>query len=100
MYKLLLVSFNQYHRIETEEEICPEFAQEIGNVTQALGRDARLECVVDNLGRFRYMDVKETILKGESTKKYRSTQTIKASMHLSPWCVTKDTTLYAEQNHD
>ncbi|GFY49072.1 hypothetical protein TNIN_457221 [Trichonephila inaurata madagascariensis] len=39
--------------MQTEEEVCPEFAQEIGNVTQALGRDAKLECIVDNLGRFR-----------------------------------------------
>ncbi|GFQ74411.1 hypothetical protein TNCT_716071 [Trichonephila clavata] len=31
----------------------PKFAQEIGNITQALGRDVTLECVVDNLGRFR-----------------------------------------------
>ncbi|KAF8793727.1 Lachesin like protein [Argiope bruennichi] len=37
----------------TEEEICPQFAQAIGNITQAVGREARLECVVDNLGRFR-----------------------------------------------
>ncbi|GBM01530.1 hypothetical protein AVEN_209332-1 [Araneus ventricosus] len=37
----------------TEEEICPQFAQAIGNISQAVGREARLECVVDNLGRFR-----------------------------------------------
>ncbi|GFT54812.1 hypothetical protein NPIL_106311 [Nephila pilipes] len=55
----------------TEDEICPQFAQDIGNVTQATGRVAKLDCVVDNLGRFRY--VEEAILQGDGKKRYHST---------------------------
>ncbi|CAL1266169.1 unnamed protein product [Larinioides sclopetarius] len=37
----------------TDDEICPQFATPIGNISQAVGKEAKLECVVDNLGRFR-----------------------------------------------
>ncbi|KAG8177602.1 hypothetical protein JTE90_024201 [Oedothorax gibbosus] len=37
----------------TEEEVCPTFATRIANITQAVGRNVQMECVVDNLGRFR-----------------------------------------------
>ncbi|GFY11030.1 hypothetical protein TNCV_2201381 [Trichonephila clavipes] len=35
------------------EEVCPKFAQNIGNVTQVSEREVKWECVVDNLGHFR-----------------------------------------------
>lgn len=41
----------------------PSFAKEIGNVTAAVGRDAKLECVVDRLDSFRvsiaFLDILE-----------------------------------------
>ncbi|KAG8191711.1 hypothetical protein JTE90_008776 [Oedothorax gibbosus] len=35
------------------EEARPEFAKNIQNITIAVGRDVKMECVVNNLGRFR-----------------------------------------------
>ncbi|GFS96125.1 hypothetical protein TNCV_2709941 [Trichonephila clavipes] len=42
------------HRVE---EVSPKFAQNIGNVTQVLEREAKLHCIVDNLGHFRVSTV-------------------------------------------
>ncbi|GIY83249.1 neurotrimin [Caerostris darwini] len=35
------------------DEVCPQFDEGVVNVTQSLGREAHLSCIVHNLGRFK-----------------------------------------------